>query len=855
MKFSFPRERSLHSIASNHPYAFLLSIGKNLSTALLMPLLFVSFHAFSQSADIDQVRNGSATSPVNPADWVNGNAGPSNAHYAEGYSIPYRMKISGLVGNANTVHTLIIEWDTKDQNGHALDYITHYNNLDNPQGTHSSTFSHAAETVNPTLGTAFSGAPSLFQIPAPSATGAEITGMPATSFNNLPGAGYANYADATKMAIWGGTITAISYVSQDAPDATTASTKTRLSISFKSTNGSTALIAWGGHIAAEYDWGAGRGATAVSGSPYHTRLISLDGSGGNQDRSLKASAVIIPPPVCGISPAQFACPETDTLTFTAAGSSTGLNISYKWTLTNGSPSAGAKLVSDVGFTVKVVPTGTDFIAGGKFNLSLQVNKTGAQSTTCSLSPAGTIAKVVVGATATPNQLDLAVSNTSQLNTVLTGSDDVAAGNYTYSWTQSPPSGGSLSSATASNPVFTATAPGSYTFIVTATQKAAPNCSDTGKVVVNVSASTPPCNVAGPSPICPSSTASYFYDPNNNGTQNVSDSIPAHFTAGWRLENNTNGAVINGDTTGKSVSITASANCATSFRIRITLRSVSGLITTSCFKDVTVNDVTPPVITNCPADVTIECDAASDTAHTGSMTATDNCSVTVTYKDDVAPGCYTTITRTWTATDPCGNTAVCVQHIVKRDRTAPVINCPTTGDATATDNCSATQNIRIYSRDDGTTRTWTAIDESGNMSTCTQTIAAGKTAPVKEIPQAAPVKQAAVITKTEAAAKTSEARIKPAEIMAEPATLDVKAYPNPFTNEVTFRLSSPIAGKGSLETYDLVGRKLAIIFQGNVEANTPKLIKYTVPASYKVPMMYRFSVEKLTFGGLLLPNKR
>ena len=35
-------------------------------------------------------------------------------------------------------------------------------------------------------------------------------------------------------------------------------------------------------------------AVAISGSPYHTRLINLDGSGGNQDRSLSADAVIFP---------------------------------------------------------------------------------------------------------------------------------------------------------------------------------------------------------------------------------------------------------------------------------------------------------------------------------------------------------------------------------------------------------------------------------------------------------------------------------------------------------------------------------------------------------------------------------
>ena len=54
---------------------------------------------------------------------------------------------------------------------------------------------------------------------------------------------------------------------------------------------STPVLAWGGHIANEIDWGAGNGAGSVNGSSYHMRTKGLDGSGGNQDRSLKASAL------------------------------------------------------------------------------------------------------------------------------------------------------------------------------------------------------------------------------------------------------------------------------------------------------------------------------------------------------------------------------------------------------------------------------------------------------------------------------------------------------------------------------------------------------------------------------------
>ncbi len=54
------------------------------------------------------------------------------------------------------------------------------------------------------------------------------------------------------------------------------------------------MLAWAGHIASRHDWGDGNAAVNIPGSPFHTRLIALDGSGGNQDRSLSNDAVTFP---------------------------------------------------------------------------------------------------------------------------------------------------------------------------------------------------------------------------------------------------------------------------------------------------------------------------------------------------------------------------------------------------------------------------------------------------------------------------------------------------------------------------------------------------------------------------------
>ena len=54
------------------------------------------------AANLDQCRNGASTSPADCVDtdpnlgWVNGNAGSTNSHYVEGYSIPYRAALTEI---------------------------------------------------------------------------------------------------------------------------------------------------------------------------------------------------------------------------------------------------------------------------------------------------------------------------------------------------------------------------------------------------------------------------------------------------------------------------------------------------------------------------------------------------------------------------------------------------------------------------------------------------------------------------------------------------------------------------------------------------------------------------------------
>jgi hypothetical protein len=125
---------------------------------------------------------------------------------------------------------------------------------------------------------------------------------------------------------------------------------------------------------------------------------------------------------------------------------------------------------------------------------------------------------------------------------------------------------------------------------------------------------------------------------------------------------------------------ATTNCITASTAGIYSVIVTDINGCSSTCSVTVAvDSTPPVIT-CPADLTLECDDSTLPAATGTATATDDCTLvpTITFSDLVTTGTCPqeyTITRTWTATDAAGNSAICVQTITVLDDTPPVITLP------------------------------------------------------------------------------------------------------------------------------------------------------------------------------------
>jgi hypothetical protein len=845
----------------------------------LSVLMLISGKAIGQSANLDQVRNGSKTAPTNPGSWVNGNAGPTNAHFAEGYSIPYRARVSDL-NPALTSHTLVIEWDTKDQNGHAIDYITHYNNMDNPTGSHQANFGHAPEVIDPTIGTTFTGAPNLFQILTPSSTGAEVTGQPATSFTNLPTSAYTGNANITKMAIWGGTITGMSYLREDNQDATTASTKTQLSITFTlSTAGSTtALLAWGGHIAAEYDWGVGRGASGVSGSPYHMRIVTIDGKNGGQDRSLKADAVFVPPPICSVTAAQTACEgSSTTLTYSYTGSTSGIT-NYSWTLTPGN--TGAKIsgsssntVSGTNLTsINIVPTNTTTgYATGTFSLSLTITNLGG-SRTCntggtinqastanaggpytmcttdgSVQVTGTYGGGATGGTwsAATGTFSNETTNTTTKTVTATYTPAAGATSVTLTFTANDPDGtGPCSSVAANatltiNPAATADAGGPYTM-----------CTSDGSVQVT---GTYGGGATGGTWSAPAGTGSFSNESTNTTTKQVTATFtPAAGQTSITLTFTANDP----DGNGPCSSVAATANL-----------TINPAATANAGDDQTVCASSPSVTLN----GSVGGGATSGTWTTGGDgTFDDATKLNAVYTPgaaDIAAGTVTLTLTTNDPTGPCGTASNDMVITITANPERPAVTyippecdettfsvevtSPTNGTYELTQDAGGVSKItKVYPTDavngklifSGLTvgKGFSIILTVGDCTSDATDCDNYKT-PVNSI-----VSQQESVNSIQSV-ETVNARI-------EASKTKVLAAPNPFYSKIKFTLESEVSGQGSLEIYNILGQKVKTVYQGYIQKGQVQNIEYNVPEAHRSSLIYIFKVGEQRVTGKLIGLK-
>ena len=250
----------------------LVSYGKHAMLCALCLMTF-AFAAAAQTAefavDIDQCANGKRGTPreaCTGSNWVNGNLNESKSQYSEGDSVAFRFKITGLVPNS-TGNVVVIGFDPTKAGKAAYDYLTTWNrtetgdpcdNGNNPPLCNLGVFDTENIPIDPRAEAGFDGV---------AGTSDDLTQIPGV------------------FTLFGGTgiqITNVSAYSLVSGSYAGDSTKS-ITITFTAGNSSTAVLAWGGHIATRLDWGINNAAPDINGSPYHMRNLTS----GNQDRSLK----------------------------------------------------------------------------------------------------------------------------------------------------------------------------------------------------------------------------------------------------------------------------------------------------------------------------------------------------------------------------------------------------------------------------------------------------------------------------------------------------------------------------------------------------------------------------------------
>jgi hypothetical protein len=211
--------------------------------------------------------------------WVRGNLNSNNSLYSEGDFVPFRTVITGLT--ADTDYTLQIGYDAVVSGLHAYDYLGSFDASKAPgqqvvpcDGVAGTAGAHGCGTGSAP------GPPST--VPVPINTNTHFP-----SGGQLPG----------MFSAWGGQLTRAAYVSPTPIYVKTTGTVERLiDVTFTS-DGDTVVLAWGGHLASNLDWGAGNTFLGNhTGSPFHMRLHSINGaSTGNQELSMHGD-VLAPAP-------------------------------------------------------------------------------------------------------------------------------------------------------------------------------------------------------------------------------------------------------------------------------------------------------------------------------------------------------------------------------------------------------------------------------------------------------------------------------------------------------------------------------------------------------------------------------
>jgi len=219
--------------------------------------------------------------------WINGNLQHNNSLYSEGEATVQRLAIDGLVTDT---HTVTISYGTTKGGKHAYDFLT--------DPLFSENWITRADFCDPPI----------TNLDLASCSTLPLDQSPAIPPDSNAG-GFDIAAGPQHFYIVNGDITAVG-VPTLASGSYAGDSETTVQLTFTVDTATCAnpvtkqgvttcevLITWGAHVASQADWGTGKGAAEISGSPYHVATVELDGTSiGQRDNQMQANTIVQPTP-------------------------------------------------------------------------------------------------------------------------------------------------------------------------------------------------------------------------------------------------------------------------------------------------------------------------------------------------------------------------------------------------------------------------------------------------------------------------------------------------------------------------------------------------------------------------------
>ena len=84
--------------------------------------------------------------------------------------------------------------------------------------------------------------------------------------------------------------------------------------------------------------------------------------------------------------------------------------------------------------------------------------------------------------------------------------------------------------------------------------------------------------------------------------------------------------------------------------------------------------------------------------------------------------------------------------------------------------------------------------------------------------------------------------------------EVIAYPNPYTSRVNFVITSPVAGRASLQVYNELGQNVKTVYNGYLQAGQKQTVSFDVPPAMQSMLIYKLQIGNQQITGKVLQAK-